>query len=213
MSQPFDRGCEVPAPAELDESLDEFWSSNPFKVSELHNLSGYERNRTYLNIRGENFVDISFITGADSDGDGRCVVPLDFDNDGRQDLIVRQVGGGAIMAFKNQFPKKHWLRVSLQGVDSNRFGVGARLTVKAGGQKVVRELYPANTYNSQAPALVHFGLNDATNVDSLTIRWPTGKEQKLNSLPADRHIIVREGENVAHTITPGQTIKLTQSTP
>ena len=74
MSQPFDRGCEVPAPAELDESLDEFWSSNPFKVSELHNLSGYERNRTYLNIRGENFVDISFITGADSDGDGRCVV-------------------------------------------------------------------------------------------------------------------------------------------
>ena len=88
MSQPFDRSCQVLAPAELDESLDEFWSGNAFNISASHNLSGYERNRTYLNVGGKNFVEMSFPTGTDSDGDGRCVV-LDFNQDGRQDLIVR----------------------------------------------------------------------------------------------------------------------------
>ncbi len=213
MSQPFDRGCEVPAPAKLDESLDEFWSSNPFKVSNKHNLSGYERNRTYLNVGGRNFVDISYITGTDSDGDGRSVVPMDINHDGRQDLVVRQAGGGPIKLYKNEFPQKHWLKVSLRGVQSNRLGIGARLVVTAGERKVVRELYPANTYFSQAPALVHFGLGDAASVDNLTIRWPSGKEQKLGNLAADRHIIIREGEDVAHTITPGQPIKLTKSAP
>jgi hypothetical protein len=213
VSQPFDRGCEVPAPAKLDESLDEFWSSNPFKVSNKHNLSGYERNRTYLNVDGRNFVDISYITGTDSDGDGRSVVPMDINHDGRQDLVVRQAGGGPIKLYKNEFPQKHWLKVSLRGVQSNRLGIGARLVVTAGERKVVRELYPANTYFSQAPALVHFGLGDAASVDNLTIRWPSGKEQKLGNLAADRHIIIREGEDVAHTITPGQPIKLTKSAP
>ena len=94
MSQPFNRACEVPAPAELDESLDEFWSGNAFSISRSHNLSGYERNRTYLNVAGKNFVEVSFVSGTDTDGDGRCVVPLDYNNDGRSDLNVRQVGGG-----------------------------------------------------------------------------------------------------------------------
>lgn len=208
MSQPFDRGCEVPAPAELDKSLDEFWSSNPFKVSDKHNLSGYERNRTYLNVGGKDFVDISFITGTDSDGDGRCVVPIDVDNDGRQDLVVRQVGGGVLKLFKNEFPKKHWLRVSLLGVESNRLGIGARITIELSERKVVRELFPVNTFNSQATALVHFGLGDSTEVESLTIRWPSGKKQKLGKLSGDRHVIIREGEDKAHTVTPGKVIQL-----
>jgi hypothetical protein len=138
---------------------------------------------------------------------------MDINHDGRQDLVVRQAGGGPIKLYKNEFPQKHWLKVSLRGVQSNRLGIGARLVVTAGERKVVRELFPANTYNSQSPALVHFGLGDATSVDSLTIRWPSGKEQKLGNLAADRHIIIREGEDVAHTITPGQPIKLTKSAP
>ncbi len=213
MSQPFDRGCEVPAPAELDEDLDEFWSGNPFNISTKHNLSGYERNRTYLNIAGKNFVDISHITGADSDGDGRCVVPLDFDNDGRQDLVVRQVGGGSLMVFKNKFPQKHWLRISLRGVESNRLGIGARVIAKLGERSIVREMYPVNTYNSQAPSVIHLGLGDATSIDSLSILWPSGKKQQIGKIPADRHVIIREGDNDVHAITPGQPIKVAKSTP
>ena len=71
MSQPFDRACKVPAPGKLDESLDEFWVGDPWAISTSNNLSGYERNLTYLNKSGSDFMDISYLTGADSDGDGR----------------------------------------------------------------------------------------------------------------------------------------------
>ena len=203
MSQPFDRGCEVPAPAELDESLDEFWSGNAFNISMSHNLSGYERNRTYLNVAGKNFVEVSFVSGTDTDGDGRCVVPLDFNNDGRQDLIVRQVGGGPLKLFENNFPKQNWLRVSLRGVQSNRLGIGARIVAKIGDRQVVRELWPVNTYYSQAPSSVHLGLGSSEKIDELIIRWPTGKEQKFTNIQANRHILIKEGNATEHTIIPG----------
>ena len=204
MSQPFDRACEVPAPAELDESLDEFWSGNAFNISMSHNLSGYERNRTYLNVAGKNFVEVSFVSGTDTDGDGRCVVPLDYNNDGRPDLIVRQVGGGAVKLYENKFPKQNWLCVSLRGVESNRLGIGARIVAKIGARQVVRELWPVNTYYSQAPSSVHLGLGSSEKVDELHIRWPSGKEQRLKGVEANRHILIRESDETEHTITPGE---------
>jgi hypothetical protein len=185
----------VPAPGEVDEELGEFWEGDPWRISNEHNLSGYERNRAYLNVVGGDFLDISYLTGADSDGDGRSAVAADLNGDGRQDLVVRQAGGGALLVYENRFPPRHWLKVSLTGVDSNRLGIGARLTARVAGRQIVRELYPVNSYRSQAPSLVHFGLGDAEVVESLTIRWPSGLRQTLKGLRADRHIVVREGSD------------------
>ena len=192
MSQPFQRGCQVPAPSVLDDELGEFWSGNPFDIAKDHNLSGYERNRTYLNSGGTNFVDISHLTGADSDGDGRCVVATDVDNDGRQDLIVRQAGGGALKIFHNRFPQKNWLRVTLRGTKSNRLGIGARLIASVGDKQIVRELYPVNSYRSQAPTEVHFGLGEASEIDSLAILWPSGIRQTVTKVTANQRLEVVE---------------------
>jgi hypothetical protein len=149
-------------------------------------------------------------TGADSDGDGRSVVAADFRNNGMQDLIVRQAGGGALLLFENNLPRKHYLKVTLQGRSSNRQGIGARLTGVVKGQRLVRELFPANSFFSQAPNIVHFGLADAELMDTLTIRWPTGKAQILTSIKGDRHILVdegKEGNEAIRTIMPGQTME------
>jgi hypothetical protein len=159
-----------------------------------HNLSCFERNRVFLNVRGQNFVEISHLTGADSDGDGRSVVAGDFRNNGQLDLVVRQAGGGSLLLFENCFPRKHSLTVSLRGRSSNRQGIGARLTARVAGRQLVRELYPHNSFRSQMPEQVHFGLGDDTRVDRLTIRWPSGHVQELTNLDADRHIIVDEGK-------------------
>ena len=194
----------MPKPAELDESLDEFWSGNAFSISLRHNLSGYERNRTYLNANGKNFVDVSFLSGTDSDGDGRCVVPIDFNLDGQRDLIVRQTGGGAFKLFQNQFPKQNWLRVSLRGVESNRLGIGARVVAKIGDRQVVRELWPVNTFFSQAAASAHLGLGAGETVDELSIRWPSGKEQLLKAIGVNRHILIQEGNAKVNVVEPGE---------
>lgn len=207
MSQPSDRTCELATPGKVDEKLNEFWVGNPWQIVRGgHNLSAYERNRVYLNAGGRAFLDASHLSGADSDGDGRSVVAADFRNTGMPDLLVRQVGGGALLYYENRFPRAGYLTVSLRGDKSNRRGVGARLTAEVGGRTQVRELFPANTFRSQAPAQVHFGLGDAKVVDKLTIRWPSGRVQVLTGVAANRHVVVDEatdGPAALETVVPG----------
>jgi hypothetical protein len=209
VSQPCNRGASVPLPGKLDDSLGEFWVENPWQiVAHGHNLSAFERNRAYLNVGGE-FVEISHLTGADSDGDGRGVVAADFRNAGQLDLLVRQTGGGPLLLYENQMPRRHYLQVSLRGRQSNRQGIGARLTAVVKGQALVRELYPANSFRSQAPNVVHFGLGDADAVESLTIHWPSGNVQVIKELKGDRHVVIDEGKGGAdavETVVPGRVI-------
>ena len=218
MSQPNDRKAQVSAPGKIDASLGEFWVGTPWEIFQQgHNLSCFERKRVYLNvpgkIRGRDFVEISTLTGADNDSDGRSVVAGDFRNNGQLDLVVRQAGGGPVVLYENNFPKRHYLKVTLRGKrrtqapSSNPQGIGARLTAVANGQQLVREMYPINSYRSQMPNIVHFGLADATRVDTLKIRWPSGVEQVLTNLPVDRHIVVEEGSQTVETVVPGQTIR------
>lgn len=200
----------MPAPGKLDASLGEFWVTNPWQiVAHGHNLSAFERNRAFLNARGQGFLDVSHLTGADSDGDGRAVVAADFRNVGLQDLLVRQAGGGALLLYENRLPRRGYLKVSLRGRKSNRQGIGARLTAVVKGQPQVRELYPANSFFSQAPSLVHFGLGDAAEVESLTVRWPSGKVQVFKGLKGNRHVVLDEGKDgdaAVETAVPGRAI-------
>ena len=210
MSQPCNRSATVPAPDDLDPALNEFWVSNPWQiVAHGHNLSCYERNRVFLNVAGQDFVEVSHLTGADSDGDGRAVVAADFRNAGRMDLLVRQVGGGPLLLFENRLPAKNYLTVSLRGRTSNRRGIGARLTADVGGRRLVRELYPANGYMSQGPTAVHFGLGEVGQIDRLTIRWPSGKVQVLQELAGGRHVVIDEGKDgpaAIERVVFGQTV-------
>jgi hypothetical protein len=225
VSQPFDRNSKVRLGAKLDPNLGEFWVESPWDiVKEGHNLSAYERKRIFLNVRrsdgSRDFLDISFLTGADGTGDGRSVVAGDFRNIGRMDLVLRQSGGGPVMIYENDFPQRHYLKVTVRGRPesvtgpdgrkSNRLGIGARLIAEAQGQPRVREMYPLNSYRSQMPNIVHFGLGDATKVDKLTIRWPSGKVQVLTDVPADQHIVVdegKEGNEAIERVVPGRTIQ------
>lgn len=211
MSQPYNRGAEVPAPGQLDASLGEFWVNNPWDIIKKgHNLSAYERKRTFLNVGGTAFVDISQLTGADGDGDGRCAVAGDFRNNGQLDVVVRQAGGGPVLLYENHFDKRHYLEVSLRGSKSNRQGIGARLVAELKDRKLVRELYPINSFRSQAPAMIHFGLGDAERIDRLTIQWPSGAVQELRDLDADRHVVIAEGKaglEAVEVVVPGKTMR------
>ncbi len=211
MSQPFNRSARIDIPGEIPKGSENFWVSNPWDITKGgHNLSAFERNRAYLNVGGTDFVDIGYLSGADNDGDTRASVAADFRNLGRQDLVIRQVGGGPLVIYENQFDVGHYLKVSLRGTKSNRQGIGARMTAVVGGRQIVRDMYPINTFRSQAPLIVQFGLGAADKVEKLAIRWPSGQEQVLTDLAGDRHIVIEEGlpqDQAVETVVPGQTIR------
>ncbi len=205
MSQPFNAECKAPVLRDLDHENGEFWVQSPWQFpSSGENLSAYERNGIHLNAGDGVFYDISFLTGADSPGDGRSVASFDITGDGMPELFVRQVGGGPLLVFENQFPKSNWLCISLSGDKSNSLGIGSKLVCEAGGRRICRELYPVINFLSQSPAHVNFGLGDAEAVDRLTIHWPSGEKQVLTDLPINSHVLVRESSPEFSTISPGK---------
>jgi hypothetical protein len=211
VSQPCDRSCTIQQPGAIDSKLGEFWVGNPWEiVTQGHNLSAFERNRMYFNVGGRDFLDVSHLSAADSDGDGRGAVAADFRNTGMLDLVVRQVGGGPLLLYENRLPQAHYLTVSLRGDKSNRRGIGARLTAVVNGRSIVRELFPSNGFLSQAPSQVYFGLGRDTTIDKLTIRWPSGRVQELTGVAGDRHVVIDEALNglaAIETVIPGRTIR------
>tara|TARA_Y100001935_G_C17273624_1_gene493391 strand:- start:314 stop:928 length:615 start_codon:yes stop_codon:yes gene_type:complete len=193
VSQPFDRSCKIPPPGTPNEKLGEFWEESPWTIASNENLSAFERNRLYINFYGENFFDMSFISGTDTDGDGRSVISADLNNDGMNELIVRQVGGGPLKIFKNNFPKLNYLKISLKGVESNSFGIGSKIEINSLGKSYIREVYPINTYRSQSPSLAHFGLNEIKVIDEIKIYWTSGRIQSFSNVDVNQHLIITEG--------------------
>lgn len=193
MSQPHNRLSQLEAIGEIDEEAGEFWTKNPFQMpNERENLSSFERNRTFLNLDGNSFIDVSFASGADIDSDSRSVVAADFNRDGATDLLVGSVGGGSLRLFLNRFPKANFSRIRLEGSGSNRAGIGARLTATVEGKKLIRDLFPQNGFMGQGPAEIILGLGDAKEIDRLEVRWPSGKTQIYKNLAANRYFLLKE---------------------
>jgi len=205
VSQPYDAQCEAPALREIDEDKGEFWVPNPWQFPDAgENLSAFERNGVHLNAGDGTFFDISYLSGADDPGDARSVISFDITGDGMEELFVRQVGGGPLLVYENQFPKTNWLRVSLKGDKSNRLGIGSKLVCETDRGKLCRELYPIVNFLSQSAAQVHFGLADAETIDRLTIQWPSGESTELTDVPINTSIQVDEASGKWSEVTPGE---------
>ena len=123
---------------------------------------------------------------------GRGAAAIDYDNDGDLDLAVTENGGPAHLLANQGGNRNHWLQVRLAGSTSNRDGIGALITVKSGSGTQRRYRRSGSSYLSESDPRLTFGLGDATRVDRLEVRWPSGAIQILEDVPADRLIVVQE---------------------
>ncbi|MDX1911460.1 MAG: ASPIC/UnbV domain-containing protein, partial [Saprospiraceae bacterium] len=131
-----------------------------------------------------------------------CGVAIaDYDNDGDLDFYVNGAASGRSL-FRNDTlaGARKWMQITLEGVQSNRSAIGALIRVKAtiNGQPVwqIREVLAHNSFQSQHDLRQHFGLNDATTIDSMVVRWPSGLEQAFTQLTPNQFYRLREGENI-----------------
>jgi hypothetical protein len=134
---------------------------------------------------------------------GRGLACGDLDNDGRLDLLI--VAEGTPLAyFHNQGPSGHFVALQLEGAAprSNRDAIGARVTLTAGGRRQTAERIGGSSYLSANDHRLHFGLGEATTVESVEVRWPSGKVDRYSGLAADMGYLLREGLSEASTL-PG----------
>jgi hypothetical protein len=131
----------------------------------------------------------------------RGAAAADFDNDGDIDLAYTSLGTPPFLLENVTSTKNHWVSIQLVGTSDNRNGIGARLRLKAGALIQYATVRAGESFLSGNELRIHFGLSDHVKIDELYIRWPRGREERLNDLPVDRFLIATEGRGVTSSVS------------
>jgi hypothetical protein len=129
---------------------------------------------------------------------GRGAAFGDYDNDGDVDIFVVENCGPGILLRNDGGNQNHWLGVRLEGRQSNRQAIGAKLRLVAKETVQVRQVGAQASYCSQNSLIEHFGLGKIAQVDTLQVIWTTGRRQALHNLAANQTVKVIEGENILY---------------
>jgi len=124
----------------------------------------------------------------------------DIDNDGDLDLAISANNAKAVLLRNDGGNHNNWLRVRLVGTRSNRDGIGAKVSIRAGGRIQWNLVRSGSSYCSQSELPLTFGLGTQTTVESLEIAWPSGTVDRLERIPANRMLVVTEGRRGAATM-------------
>lgn len=128
-----------------------------------------------------------------------AIAGADYDLDGDIDLFVANWGsaGSVNRLYRNTAAGRGWLKLQLEGVQSNRMGIGARASVlvrTGSGRRWMHRWLDASTgYAGQNEPMIHFGLGNERRVDSLVVAWPSGVVDRYGIFNAGQTVRLREG--------------------
>jgi len=141
------------------------------------------------------FQDIGLYTNAEEKTQGAAVA--DFDNDGDLDLLLGN-SNQPIRLFENlanEYEDRHWITFDLVGTLSNKQGIGANVTLWVDQNKFqVQQKFACSGSFGCSDQRLHFGLGEATNVDSVVVKWPSGQTQEWFDLDVDQIVTLHEKE-------------------
>ncbi|MEM9235802.1 MAG: CRTAC1 family protein, partial [Verrucomicrobiota bacterium] len=169
-------------------------------------LSGKERNYLFLNDAAGSFLDVSGVSGTDSEKDGRSFAILDMDRDGWQDMVLANANTPVLQMFRNQLGDSsgnggNIIAVRFVGGNrtaspsesmSNRDGVGVKVKVDLGGGSLLRESFAGEGLAAQNSGTMMIGIGEREGVELLEIIWPSGKVQRIAEAKAGELITVHE---------------------
>ena len=154
-------------------------------------------NHVFENNGNLTFTDKSKDWGLGYKGFSNGAAYVDLNNDGALDLVVNDVNGPALIYRNNSYklPAHHYLRVKLVGSGMNTMGIGSKVYVYSGSKEFSRYEMLTRGFESSVDPIMHFGLGDITNIDSLRVIWPDRKTQKLEYLPVDTLLTLKQSES------------------
>jgi hypothetical protein len=149
----------------------------------------------FLNDGHGKFVDVSKSVGPDFERPivGRGAAYADFDHDGDLDVMISTNNGPAYLLRNDGGNRNHWLNLRLEGVRSNRSGLGAQVTVETVSGKQRQTVHSGSSYCSASDLALVFGLGKDTVAKTVEIRWPSGQVDRMAGVKADQFLTVKEG--------------------
>ncbi|HXU46099.1 MAG TPA: CRTAC1 family protein [Thermoanaerobaculia bacterium] len=183
-----------------------FFNPNTFGNRSWH---GWEHNRHLRNNGDGTFSEIGRAAGDDLVLNSRGIAVADFWNRGVLDLAVAASTDRHALLRNEVGLARPWLAIEVRGAGrarpdgSNRDGVGARIEVRTGERRQIREIALGDGYGSQNSLRQYFGLGTAESVDELTVTWPRSHaRQTFKNLAARRIYRLDEGAAALAEVTP-----------
>ena len=168
----------------------------------ISSLSGFERNRLFVNDGGRGFHDLSAVSGMDTPADSRSLVLWDYDRDGWQDIALVNANAPLLNIYHNDMGGEVTRDRSVAGgiialrfVGGNRQarasqsfaardGYGAKVTVACTGMTLHREHRCGEGFAAQNSATMIVGIGDHRQAQVVTVHWPSGKAQTVPDVAA-----------------------------
>jgi hypothetical protein len=188
---------------ELDGTLDLFVANGHVQpdIERIDQSIRYEqRPHLFLNDGTGHFEELPPGEGPLADSlVARGAAHGDYDGDGDLDVVVTENQGGAhlwenTIRSESGEDRPHYLRVQLEGTDSNRDGVGARVQIEHGDAEQERLVRTGSSYLSSNELALTFGLGETSHVDRVTVRWPGGGTDRVTDVEANQTLRIVEGE-------------------
>jgi hypothetical protein len=167
-------------------------------VDRVDDSTAYKNHNIVLRNLGGRFVNVSGPSGLDAlaKHSARGAVFDDLDNDGDLDVVVLNSREPPTV-LRNMYyelgGKNHWLQLKLQGVKTNRDGVGARVRVTSGDLVLIDEVHSGRGYQGHFGSRLHFGLGSHDRVDRIEVRWIGGGVDVVEPVAANQILTITEG--------------------
>ena len=170
-------------------------NGHPFEpINKVFSETTYAEPPFLFENTGKGFREVAALHGAPLKKSylGRGLAVGDIDNDGDSDLLLLNAGEPPVLLRNDGGNKNHWLGVKLVGTKSNRDGVGAKVTISAGGRQRSKALIGGTSYCSASDQRLLFGIGNNEKIDTLTVHWPSGQVTTSKDVAFDRYLTIRE---------------------
>lgn len=153
-------------------------------------------NYAFRNRGDLTFANEAAAWGLDTPGFSNGAAYGDLDGDGALDLVVNNVNQEAFIYRNNarSLGDNRYLQVRLEGEGSNRFGIGAKVTLRSADQVFFQEMMPSRGFQSSVDYVLTFGLGQLDTLGSVTVEWPDGRTSVQENVAANQRLTIRQSE-------------------
>ena len=126
----------------------------------------------------------------------------DFDLDGDLDLVINntedKAGVYRNMLIENSLGSTNYLIVKLKAKGLNKLGIGSTVQIMYSDKKQVKELYTTKGFQSSVEPMLHFGLKDVKQLDTLIVDWPNGDRSILTDIAVNQKLVLSQEELIVN---------------